>query len=87
MNSEIVQAFHETYPDSEVRSVRVLEQAPAIVFEKTHDQKMAFLAVGNFEGKNLTYMYKCFSYDYRTTFFDVTPTSSANDIFDNPCFT
>jgi hypothetical protein len=86
MNSEVVKAFNDMYPDSKVRYVRALDQSPAIVFEMEKDSKMSFLAVGNFEGRNLGYMYKCLTPDYSRTFFDITPTLTINDIVQNPCF-
>ena len=87
MDSDIVKIFHDAYPDNKVRYVRNLDQAPAIVFEMKKDSKMAFLAVGNFEGKNLGHMYKCVTPNYSHTFFDIVPTLSVNDIIQNPCFT
>lgn len=86
MKSDIVQTFDEMYPENKVRYVRVLEQEPVIVFEMIHDQKMAFLAVGNFEEDHLVFTYRCFSYDYRTTFFSIDDVQSKKQIIDNPCW-
>jgi hypothetical protein len=86
LDTDIVKSFNELYPENKIRYVRVLDQEPSIVFEMIQDQKMAFLAVGNFEGKNLAFMYKCFSYDYRTTFFELIFLNSGKQITDNPCF-
>ncbi len=86
LDTDVVKTFNELYPENKIRYVRFLDQEPAIVFEMIYDQKMAFLAVGNFEGKNLSFMYKCFSYDYRTTFFELTFLNSGKQITDNPCF-
>lgn len=60
MKSDIVQVFIKMYPENKIRYVP-LEQEPTIVFEMIHDQKMAFLAVGNFEKDQLTFTYRCFS--------------------------
>lgn len=86
MSSEIVKAFLEMYPDSKVRYTRFLDYPPSIVFEMIKDNRMAFLAVGNFEGDDLAYMYHCMTPDYSHTFIDVTPTFTINDIMSNPCF-
>lgn len=83
-DTEIVKTFYELYPDAVSRIVRDMGQEPAIVFEKTQDQKMAFLAVGNFEGKNLTSMYKCFSFESVT--FETKFTATPKLIQENPCF-
>ncbi|EIJ65772.1 hypothetical protein BD31_I0819 [Candidatus Nitrosopumilus salaria BD31] len=69
MSSDIVKSFDKMYPENKIRYVQALEQEPAIVFEMVHDQKMAFLAVGNFQEDHLAFMYHCSSFDYRTTFF------------------
>ena len=86
MNSEIVKAFLEMYPDSKVRYSQGLDHQSSIVFEMIKDNRMAFLAVGNFEGDELAYMYHCMTPDYYHTFIDVTPTLTVNDITSNPCF-
>ena len=86
MDSDIVKTFDKMYPESKIRYVRVLEQEPAIVFEMIHGQKMAFLAVGSFQKDNLQFMYKCFSYDYRTTFFELNGIPSEKQVRDNPCW-
>lgn len=84
MDTSIVKTFNEMYPENKIRYVRVLDQEPAIVFEMIKDHKMAFLAVGNFEGKNLTFMYHCSSFDSIVFQTDFTVTSQI--ILDNPCF-
>ena len=84
-NSEMVQTFLEMYPDSEYRLVRILDQEPAIVYEMRQENKMAFLAVGNFQGDDLTYMYQCFSNSYSQQTFELlyfSPTILKN----NGCF-
>lgn len=86
MKSDIVQAFDAMYPENKVRYVRELEQEPVIVFEMIHDQKMAFLAVGNFEEDHLAFMYHCLSYDYQTTFFSIKDMQSKKQLVDNPCW-
>ena len=83
--TDIVKTFNELYPESKVRYVTALDQQPAIVFEMVQDQKMAFLAVGNFEGENLTFMYRCTSFD--STFFESDLSFTSQQIRDNPCFT
>ncbi len=70
-NSEMVQTFLDMYPDSEYRLVRVLDQEPAIVYEMRQENKMAFLAVGNFQGDDLTYMYQCFANGYSQQTFEL----------------
>ncbi|WP_428325421.1 hypothetical protein [Nitrosopumilus sp.] len=86
MDNSIVQEFVNMYPENKIRYVRVLHQEPAIVFEMIYDQKMAFLAVGSFQEDNLEFMYKCFSYDYRTTFFELNGLQSKKQIQENPCW-
>ena len=86
MKSDIVQTFDEMYPENKIRYVRELEQEPVIVFEMIHDQKMAFLAVGNFEENDLAFMYHCLSYDYQTTFFSIKDMQSKKQLVDNPCW-
>ena len=84
-NSEMVQTFLNMYPESDYRLVRVLDQQPAIVYEMKQENKMAFLAVGNFEGDDLTYMYRCFSNGYSQETFELlyfSPTILKN----NGCF-
>ncbi|AJW70336.1 hypothetical protein [Nitrosopumilus adriaticus] len=86
MKNEIVQEFVNMYPENKIRYVKVLDQEPAIVFEMIYDQKMAFLAVGSFQNDNLEFMYKCFSYDYRTTFFELNGIQYEKQVRDNPCW-
>jgi hypothetical protein len=86
MSYDVVKSFDEMYPENKVRYVRALDQEPAMVFEMIHDQKMAFLAVGDFQEDNLAFMYKCFSYDYRTTFFELNGILSEKQVRDNPCW-
>ena len=84
-NSEMVQTFLNMYPESDYRLVRILDQQPAIVYEMKQENKMAFLAVGNFEGDDLTYMYRCFSNGYSQETFELlyfSPTILKN----NGCF-
>ncbi|QMU55180.1 MAG: hypothetical protein GKS07_09985 [Nitrosopumilus sp.] len=84
-NSEMVQIFLDMYPESEYRLVRVLDQEPAIVYEMRQENKIAFLAVGNFQGDDLTYMYQCFANDYSQRTFELlyfSPTILKN----NGCF-
>ena len=84
-SSEMVQTFLNMYPDGEYRLVRVLDQEPAIVYEMRQENKMAFLAVGNFQGDDLTYMYKCFANGYSQQTFELlyfSPTILKN----NGCF-
>ena len=50
------------------------------------DMRMAFLAVGNFEGNNLGYLYHCMAPDYSFKYFSIDVVSSAADITQNPCF-
>ncbi len=84
MDTEIVKTYYELYPESVSRIVRVLDQQPAIVFEFKQDNKMAFLAVGNFEGKNLNFMYSCFSFG--SPIFQTESIVTPKLILDNPCF-
>ena len=70
-NSEMVRIFLDMYPDSAYRLVRVLDQEPAIVYEMRQENKIAFLAIGNFQGDDLTYMYKCFTGNYGLTTFEL----------------
>ena len=84
-NSEMVQTFLNMYPESEYRLVRVLDQQPAIVYEMKQENKIAFLAVGNFEEDNLTYMYHCSANGYSQQTFELlyfSPTILKN----NGCF-
>jgi hypothetical protein len=84
-DSEMVQTFLDMYPDSEYRLVRVLDQEPAIVYEMRQENKIAFLAVGNFQGDHLTYMYQCFANGYSQRTFELlyfSPTILKN----NGCF-
>ena len=84
-NSEMVQTFLDMYPDSEYRLVRVLDQEPAIVYEMRQENKIAFLAVGNFQDDDLTYMYQCFANGYSQQTFELlyfSPTILKN----NGCF-
>ncbi len=84
-NSETVQTFLDMYPDSEYRIVRVLDQEPAIVYEMKQDNHMAFLAVGNFQGNDLTYMYQCFANGYSQQTFEL-PYFSPTILKNNGCF-
>jgi len=84
-NSEMVQTFLDMYPDSEYRLVRVLDQEPAIVYEMKQENKIAFLAVGNFQGDDLTYMYQCFTNNYGQTTFELFYFSPAV-LKNNACF-
>ena len=70
-NSEMVQTFLDMYSDSEYRLVRVLDQEPAIVYEMRQENKIAFLAIGNFQGDDLTYMYQCFDNGYSQRTFEL----------------
>ncbi|MGY5146591.1 MAG: hypothetical protein ACW9W4_01120 [Candidatus Nitrosopumilus sp. bin_7KS] len=84
-NSEMVQTFLNMYPKSDYRLVRVLDQQPAIVYEMKQENKIAFLAVSNFEGDDLTYMYQCFANGYSQQTFELlyfSPTILQN----NGCF-
>jgi len=84
-NSEMVQTFLDMYHDSEYRLVRILDQEPAIVYEMRQENKIAFLAVGNFQGDDLTYMYQCFDNGYSQQTFELlyfSPTILKN----NECF-
>ena len=84
-NSEMVKTFLDMYPDSEYRLVRVLDQEPTIVYEMKQENKIAFLAVGNFQGDDLTYMYQCFVNGYSQQTFELlyfSPTILKN----NGCF-
>ena len=82
-NSEMVQTFLDMYPDSEYRLVRDLDQEPAIVYEMMQENKIAFLAVGNFQGDDLTYMYQCFANGYSQQTFELlhfSPTILKNNV-------
>jgi len=84
-NSEMVQTFLDMYPESDYRLVRILDQQPTIVYEMKQENKIAFLAVGNFQGDNLTYMYQCFVNGYSQRTFELlyfSPTILKN----NGCF-
>jgi len=65
--------------------VKVLDQEPAIVYEMRQDNKIAFLAIGNFQGDDLTYMYKCFTSNYGRATFELSY-FSPTVLKDNVCF-
>ena len=85
--SEIVQKYHNMYPENTIRFVDYPAAPPAIVFEMEHDGRLARFMVGGFEQENLGYGFSCSTTGFREDNVFYVNVKTANDITENICFT